>query len=67
MIKEYSVTSTLANGEQTEFTYKNYCEALKDFNLFVKSVRPEHCTLWEENRDGIRIIKEYRKEIKKYA
>lgn len=64
MIKEYSVTSKLANGETTEFVYKNYIEALKDFNLFVRSVRPESCTLWEEDRDGIRPIKEYRKPRK---
>lgn len=61
MIKEYSITSKLANGETTEFVYNNYVSALKDFNLFVRSVRPDSCTLWEEDRDGIRPIKEYRK------
>ena len=61
MIKEYSITSKLANGETTEFVYNNYINALKDFNLFVRSVRPDSCTLWEEDRDGIRSIKEYRK------
>ena len=67
MIKEYSITTTFANGEQFEFVYKNYYEALKDYYLFVRSVRPVLCTLWQEDRDGISIIKEYRKENKKYA
>ena len=67
MIKEYTITSTLANGEQTEYVFKNYIQALKTFNMFVYSVRPNVCTLWEEDRDGIRAVKQYRKENKKNA
>ena len=67
MIKTYYVSCIFCNGEQSEYQYNTYAKALKDFNLFVYSVRPESCTLWEEDRDGVRVVKEYRKEIKKYA